>query len=248
MPTPEEDQREREQAVALLGSIAGLDDRLRLLDPGAKTTDWAVLDRGRDSIGSQSYELVNGKVSLGFRLMEAQDYLSWYSDRPGFLKIGDSMENYLDFLEFSLETLPDMLFDLDAGGNTDYAQGSTAVLKYRTLRKDTRFSLDSERERIKLISELVTSPKAHESLAVLGARPDGVNPYVFIVTFGSRTPASYLSIGVSSGVIPSVAWNPDVSSWALGTHIDRDKLGDIATTSAKLSAQIAQIKSPAVGS
>lgn len=248
MPIPEEDQRARSDAI--LASISGLEERLMLLDPQARSIEWTTLDRGRqDMAGAQAYELINGQVSLGFRLFDSQDFLSWYSDRPGFLKMGESMDDYLKFLEFSLETLPEMLFGPESGASQGiYVPDSTATLKHRSIRKDVTYHLGLQKDRIKLVTDLNLRPKLYENLTILGNRPDGANSFAFISVFPQSSPGSLLSIGVNKTDSTPAVWNPLVAEWVLGTHLDRDKLGDLTQTSANLAAQIGQIKSPAVES
>jgi hypothetical protein len=222
---------ERLRLAQLFSNMPQLDEQLATLESGWE----AVLRNKTSGKPFTEFELSSGLAKLDLTVFNRHlAYLTWRSDLPGVLSFTQDMESYERFLRFLSQDFPRMAYGPDSEVPP---RGFKGTLRYKSSQVRNDFDLLSEKDRLRLISELITRRIPIAIFTISGSKDHKADiPFSFSIfnpTDGSDT--TLVKVGFPRE--EEQAWNARVLSWALSTHAQRDRIGNIEQ-SAEALAQV----------
>jgi len=239
--------QEHERLAQILGSIPNLDTMLATLDPESKSSEWDMEDKGFNAeFKRRNFEFRNRTAVVSLSLYEKYTFLSWVAKTPDRFRLESNMDTYLSFLEFTTGELPSMLygFEDNQAVRDSFVSQSRAELRYKKLQEVKVFKMDSNKDLIKLITEIVTRPHIIYSLNIVGNGEVSGNKFPYrlsIAPFEAEDTNALLGIGIPRQEQTQCGWNKDTLEWVLGTHVKRDRIGNLGIAAQNLLDHILPI-------
>ena len=202
--------------------------------------EWQIEKNILNSDGQpeKRYSLRKGLVGFEMGTDQEMAALVWDARLPKYLKPGNGLDSYMDFIYWMLIRLPTRLYPerRTAWHYRQAYQEHTSVNLLFTNGEERGYKFSNEVADKRLAIDFVTRGDEIQSVLVTGTESPLLGDFKYMLKVDRFGPDE----GQMALVIPTkpenlIAWNPATLEWILGTHSQNKRLGDLTQEAILLS-------------